>query len=152
MTRLTLLPGNGPGLPEASPMIEHPTRRDMLVGAAAATLAAPAAAAASDETPVVVLYRQYRALDAELEAQIDAALDAGADPDLDAILAPRDALEDRILGEPCRSPADLAAKIAMVTRDGNMLPWESHPLWSEIAGLLVEAGASGNDTLHRASL
>lgn len=109
-------------------------RRALLIGLplAGSALAVPLAVKAATETPVLLLFREWEAMN----AQMDTLVGEAADSMLENILA----VERRLRCTPCTGVADFAAKVAAFTFwGGACLDEEDAPeIWAEARAMLRE--------------
>ena len=114
-------------------------RRQLLQGAAVASLPLPAAAMpASPDTPILRLFRRQQSLVDAAEAF--AVADGGeqlTNDDMDRLFFNEiNALEARMMAEPCTCSGDFAAKMIVETcRGGPYSDWETGPIWQEARAL-----------------
>lgn len=117
----------------------NPINRRALLHASPALLAPSilaGPAAASAETPILRMYREWRAemdfLGDPEGRQLD---EATFDARTDALCR----LEDRIAAEPSTCLADIAAKVASCCGQGDFAP--SEPIWRECEAILAGGAA-----------
>lgn len=117
------------------------TRRNILRAAPAAGMAAMLSGAlpaeAKAETPIIALYRRYRAItDAADDYKPDDL--SVTDEEMDQLFYnERDDIERELMAHPCETPADFAAKMIVATRDGGVyVDWYKGDIWAEARALV----------------